>query len=182
VLKLLREVFRVGEATVQYPFAPLDVTPGFRGRPQYDPDLCIVCAACALACPSNAIAIATDVVQGVRTWSLSYGRCIYCARCEEVCPVHAIALTQDFEMAVARKEDLLVKAHFQLASCRICGIPFAAQKEVAYVHALLTGDGMSPELAEEQRAQLMTCPECRRAQDVAKVAHLAPLARQGAAR
>ena len=33
VWKLLKEVLKVGEATVLYPFVPAEVSPGFRGKP-----------------------------------------------------------------------------------------------------------------------------------------------------
>ncbi len=38
MLKLFKEVLRVGNATVPYPFVKVDVSPGFRGKPEYDPD------------------------------------------------------------------------------------------------------------------------------------------------
>ena len=33
MLKLLKTIMRAGTATVKYPFAPLEVSPGFRGKP-----------------------------------------------------------------------------------------------------------------------------------------------------
>ena len=94
--KLLREVLKVGEATVPYPFVAVDLTPGFRGRPQHDPAQCIACGACAVACPPNALTMTTNLDEGIITWQIFYGRCIYCGRCEEVCPTRAISLSHDF--------------------------------------------------------------------------------------
>ena len=37
MLKLIREVLKVGQATVPYPFVPVEVAPGFRGKPEYNP-------------------------------------------------------------------------------------------------------------------------------------------------
>ena len=34
MLKLIKEVLRVGNATVPYPFVKVDVSPGFRGKPE----------------------------------------------------------------------------------------------------------------------------------------------------
>ena len=73
MLKLIREVLRVGEATVLYPFVSVEVMPGFRGKPHHDPELCIACAACAVACPSNALAVTPDLDQGLQIWSLFMG-------------------------------------------------------------------------------------------------------------
>ncbi len=69
MLKLIREVLRVGDATLPYPFAPMEMMPGFRGKPVHDPQLCIACAACAIACPSNALSMVTDLDQGYQSWS-----------------------------------------------------------------------------------------------------------------
>ncbi len=170
MFKLLQEVFRTGRATVRYPFAPLPASPGFRGKPQYDPERCIACAACTSACPSNALSITTDTATGKRTWQVCFGRCVFCARCEEVCPTSAIALSPDYELAVTNRADLDQTAEFRLASCRVCDTPFAPQKEIDYVLALLAHAGL-PDAALE-RALLETCPACKRHGDVARVSAL----------
>lgn len=45
MLKLWKTIIRAGEVTVKYPFAPLDVCPGFRGKPELNPEQCIACGA-----------------------------------------------------------------------------------------------------------------------------------------
>ena len=56
---------KVGEATLRrIRSSPAEVSPGFRGKPEHDPRLCIACAACAVACPSNALTMLTDMDQG----------------------------------------------------------------------------------------------------------------------
>ena len=105
MLKLLKTIMRAGTATVKYPFAPLEVSPGFRGKPDLMPSQCIACGACACACPANALTIQTDDQQNSRTWQLYLRRCIYCGRCEEVCPTRAIQLTNNFEPTVTNKAD-----------------------------------------------------------------------------
>src|SRR5512135_1067969 len=116
VFKLVKEIFKVGEATVPYPFVPAEVSPGFRGKPEHDPKLCIACAACAIACPPNALTLTTDMDQGIITWSIFYGRC------EEVCPTGAIELSPEFELAVMNKADLFEQADYELAACSNCGV------------------------------------------------------------
>ncbi len=71
MLKLLKTIMRAGTATVKYPFAPLEVSPGFRGKPDLMPSQCIACGACA--CPANALTIQTDDQQNSRTWQLYLG-------------------------------------------------------------------------------------------------------------
>ncbi len=169
MLKLLTGLFKTGDATLKYPFAPLPVSAGFRGKPEFAPKRCIACAACTIACPANALTMSTDHHAGKRTWRLNYGRCIFCARCEEVCPTGAIVLSGDFELAVFNKADLMVTAEFTLTNCRSCERPFAPAKEVAYVIELLIRAGMPESETERQGILLETCPECKRRAEVSRV-------------
>lgn len=170
MFKLLKEVFRTGEATLKYPFAPLEMSENFRGRPEHTAERCIACAACTIACPANALRMETDVAARTRSWSISYGRCVFCGRCEEVCPTHAISLTPDFELAVTNKADLIRRAVFTLAPCLCCGKPFAPTKEVAYVTALVEATARSEAEATRRRQLVATCPACKRANDVTQTA------------
>jgi hydrogenase-4 component H len=172
VLKLIKEVLKVGQATVAYPFAPVELQPGFRGKPEYNPEQCIACAACTIACPPNALNMETDLEQGTRTWSIFYGRCIFCGRCEEVCPTEAIKLIPDFELASFSRTDLTIEAEFRLAACRVCGAYFASAKELDHVLALLNQAGLPSEEAADRRALLHACPECRRKTDLPRVKSL----------
>lgn len=172
MLKLIKEVLRVGEATQPYPFEPIEQMPGFRGKPHHDPERCIACAACAIACPPNALSITTDFDLGNQTWSLFVGRCIYCGRCEEVCPTGAITLSPDFELAVLNKQDLFEQADYKLAACRLCGVYFSTLKEIEYVSALLQQSSMSAEARDSSLARLEICPECKRKNDVPKMVGL----------
>lgn len=169
VLKLLREVLKVGQATIPYPFVAGEVAEGFRGKPEYDPQQCIACAACTIACPPNALSMETDLDQGTRTWSIFYGRCIFCARCEEVCPTGAIRLGRDFELASFSRQDLIIEAVFRLAACSQCGAYFASEKSLARVLDLLEQSGLPEKDAADRRAMLMMCPECRRGIDLPRV-------------
>lgn len=162
MLKLLKTIFKAGQPTLRYPFAPAPVSPGFRGKPEHDPARCIACAACTVACPANALSMRNDVEAGTRTWSLFLGRCIFCGRCEEVCPTQAIVLSQDFELAVANKADLYQEASFRLTPCRVCAQPFAPGKEIDYAMALLVQSGVPADEIEAQRAHFETCPACKR--------------------
>jgi len=169
VLKLIKEVLKVGQATVPYPFVPVEVPPGFRGKPEYDPEQCIVCASCTIACPPNALTMETDLEYGTRTWKLFYGRCIFCARCEEVCPTGAIRLGYDFELASFNREDMIIQAEFKLAACTECGSYFTSAKELDHVLNLLDQAGLPPEDAKIRHVQLRKCPECRRKNDLTRV-------------
>jgi hydrogenase-4 component H len=174
MFKLLKEVFRVGRATIRYPFAPHVVSPHFRGKPKFNAKRCIACAACTIACPSNALSMQTDLQAKTRTWSICFGRCIFCGRCEEVCPTGAIKLSSEFELAVMSRADLFESAQFRLFDCRACGTPFAPAKEIDYVLALLRQSGLSADAVARQRAAVETCPACKRQADAARMSGLGP--------
>lgn len=180
MFKLLKEVLRTGNATVRYPFAPLPAAPNFRGKPHYDPERCIACAACTIACPANALSMSTDVAAGKRIWEICFGRCVFCGRCEEVCPTQAIALSPEYELAVMDRADLYQTAEFRLADCRACGTPFAPRKEIDYLVTVLIQSGLPEAHAEERRALLETCPACKRAGEVAKEVRFSGLHQDGA--
>ena len=60
MFKLLKTVFKAGDVTTKYPFKPYEVDEDFRGKPELNSDQCIVCAACTIACPANALTMRTD--------------------------------------------------------------------------------------------------------------------------
>ena len=62
MFKLLKTVFKAGDVTTKYPFKPYEVDDDFRGKPELNSDQCIVCAACTIACPANALTMRTDPV------------------------------------------------------------------------------------------------------------------------
>ncbi len=141
--------------------APLEVSPGFRGKPDLMPSQCIACGACACACPANALTIQTDDQQNSRTWQLYLGRCIYCGRCGEVCPTRAIQLTNNFELTVTNKADLYTRATFHLQRCSRCERPFAPQKTVALAAELLAQQQKCATKPRNVMGERSVCPECK---------------------
>lgn len=167
MLKTFREILRVGNAAIAYPFAPIERPEHVRGKPQHDLDLCIACAACASVCPPNAIQMDADSSAATITWSINYGRCIFCGRCEEVCPANAIALTEEFELAVFNREDLEKTCTYPLQRCSECGTPYAPAKEVAYAAEILKQERSGADVAWALE-RLGMCPECKQALDALK--------------
>lgn len=162
MLKIFKEAMQAGNATVKYPFAPLPVIEDSRGKPEQDPAKCIVCAACAVACPSNAIQMSADTDKGTMTWEINYGRCIFCGRCEEVCPTHAIVLGHEFELAVTSFTDLVSTSVFALQRCEICGDYYAPAKQVQFAEqALEHSMGLDDNEVLASKRLMHWCPTCK---------------------
>lgn len=172
MFKLLKTVLKVGDVTSKYPFKPYEVDPDFRGKPELNPDQCIVCAACTMACPANALTMRTDVEKGDRTWSLFLGRCIFCGRCEEVCPTKAIRLSQEFELSVKNKQDLYQEVTFSTINCQQCGKPFTSYKELNYAIDLLEQQAGDPADIQQKLQVLHTCPDCKRQNSLEQTADM----------
>ncbi len=164
MFKTLKGILKTGNATIAYPFAPLERPEGARGKPEHDSIECIGCAACACVCPPNAIQMLIDVPAGTTTWSINFGRCIFCGRCEEVCPTKAIKLSPEFELAVMCKDDLEENCTYNLQACAACGNYYATVKEVDYAARILS-QYQGDEEAAVARDLVSYCPACKREAD-----------------
>jgi len=149
-LSILAEGLSKHVVTEKYPYEPVEVPEGFRGKPRIDPSRCVGCGACVNACPPNALSIADE--GGYRVLKLFIGRCIFCGRCEEVCPFQAIKLSKEFELAATDVGDLTQEVRLVMAKCAVCGEPYATLREVRKVAEALP-DGL--------RALAYVCPRCR---------------------
>jgi Ni,Fe-hydrogenase III small subunit/Pyruvate/2-oxoacid:ferredoxin oxidoreductase delta subunit len=105
MLKNVRARLRQGYRTIEWPARDPVLPERFRGRPVLDPSRCAQgCAACAEACPTDAI----QAAPGSRELRLDLGRCLFCTECVEACPTGAVAYTRDYRLAASRREDLVL--------------------------------------------------------------------------
>ena len=165
MLKTIKEILRTGVATTGYPFEPLHQSDDYRGKPEHNSANCIACAACASACPPNAIQMVVDPNAGTITWSINYGRCIYCGRCEEACPTKAIKLSKEFELAVFDKNDLEETCTYPLQACSECGKYYAPAKEVDYATRIISQNAETDADCAWALHEIGICPECKQKAD-----------------
>jgi Ni,Fe-hydrogenase III small subunit/formate hydrogenlyase subunit 6/NADH:ubiquinone oxidoreductase subunit I len=101
---ILKARLRLGRQTIAYPDGPARFPERFRGRPVIEPARCPPgCAACAGACPTDAIAAPAQAAM-----RLDLGRCLFCGACGEACPAGALRFTRDYRLAARAREELRV--------------------------------------------------------------------------
>lgn len=104
MLGLLAERWGQRGATIRFPEDADAMLPAsYRGRPEISGAPCAAdCAACAEACPANAIVVENGTVR------LDLGACLFCGECAQVCPQEKIKFTRDYRMAVRTREELWI--------------------------------------------------------------------------
>ncbi|MDL2269782.1 NADH-quinone oxidoreductase subunit NuoB [Desulfosarcina sp. OttesenSCG-928-A07] len=102
MLSILKNRFEQGYRTSGYPKTPVCLPARYRGRPELNMDAPVdVIHACADVCPQEAI----DPVAK----TLDMGRCMFCGDCERIADGRFVRFTQNYEIAVAKKTDLVTK-------------------------------------------------------------------------
>jgi formate hydrogenlyase subunit 6/NADH:ubiquinone oxidoreductase subunit I len=92
-------------ATIGYPFAPLDLSPYYRGRIVVDADRCRGCGLCVRDCPAEGLVLVRESKDEFRL--LYYAdRCAYCGQCETSCPSGAIRQVNEFVPGSDERADM----------------------------------------------------------------------------
>jgi formate hydrogenlyase subunit 6/NADH:ubiquinone oxidoreductase subunit I len=111
--KMIKKVFLTGfkkPVTVLYPFTPVHMPQGFRGKLIFHKEKCIGCKLCMKDCPSNAITI-RKVGEKQFEADIDLGKCIYCAQCVDSCMKKALETSPEFELAQLDYKNLQVTLH-----------------------------------------------------------------------
>ncbi len=103
--------------TLQYPNERPVLPERYRGLQGVHPELCIVCGACAKACPAQVITIEGRKIAGTKhreltRYILEAGRCMFCGLCEEACPtkpLKAIRMSNAYELSAGNKGALILE-------------------------------------------------------------------------
>ena len=190
-LRELKEAIRaviVGPYTTKFPFEPHEPPEGFRGKPEFQEDDCVGCAACAEVCPVIAIKVADDVdaEPPTRRFVLHLDKCIFCGQCELNCTTKdGIKLTRIYDMTTFDRSSLRERIEHELVLCEICGEVVGARKHLRWVAEQLgakayanptlivladggmklapkdSGRTQDPLIARNDMMRVM-CPACRR--------------------
>jgi hydrogenase-4 component H len=119
--------------TNDFPFKPIHLPEGFRGKPQFYEEDCVGCLACFEVCPARAIDYVDDLEQKCRVLTHHPGICIFCQQCERACITgKGIKLTREFDLAefTRRKGSQAVK---ELLICDHCRGILAPLDQVKYL-------------------------------------------------
>jgi Ni,Fe-hydrogenase III small subunit/formate hydrogenlyase subunit 6/NADH:ubiquinone oxidoreductase subunit I len=107
---ILRKSLATGVVTTDYPGVPAEVSSQARGRPEIDWAGLKDARPAVAACPTGALTCRDR--DGRRTVKLDLANCTFCGLCAEA--ERSIRMTNVCELAVARKEQLVSTAHYEL--------------------------------------------------------------------
>jgi ferredoxin len=112
------------------------------------PELCTLCGACAIACPTSALQLRRDAAEVVLCHEPS--ACVACGRCAVECPEDALSVTRAVDIARLNRGSLeLIRA--QVEPCAACGVELPPLPLRRRLRVLL------PSMAD---APLDLCAEC----------------------
>jgi NADH-quinone oxidoreductase subunit I len=138
------------KTTVQYPEKKIEPTDRFRGMFGFSEERCIVCHACAKACPIDIIHIQDHFVElevdgkkkkkkVLDRYDIDVKRCMFCGLCEEACPTAPVSIwltTKSYETATYERDEQLYFTKERLQNW---------QGVSAYPGVLAPNAGMLPE-------------------------------------
>ena len=173
--------------TTKFPAEPFEPQPAFRGRPRFDPDLCIGCGACAQVCPPKCIEVYDDVTASPPQRHLvqHFDACIMCGQCERYCPAGTgIRMTTDWDVAGFKPADFEERISRELQMCELCGDVLAPVDQLRWLArtlgpvsfanptlAMFAGQGLGyvqPGVRSQSDSALradrmaIQCPKCKR--------------------
>ncbi|MFC1650443.1 4Fe-4S dicluster domain-containing protein [Candidatus Latescibacterota bacterium] len=182
----IKVLFVEGPYTSKFPKEMTVPPDSFRGKPEFDPDVCVGCGACSEVCPSRSIEIIDDIEERKRTLKLRYDICNFCGQCHLYCTTeNGIDYTNEYDLADFSRENMFVSVEKELALCEICGDVVGTKDHLHWIYKRLGSLAFSnptlilagmDELSQKEEIQTamkegsasredifrILCPECRR--------------------
>ena len=130
----LKVLFVEGPYTSKFPKELTKPPETFRGKPRFNPDVCIGCGACSEVCPSRAIEIIDDPETGKRVLKLRYDICNFCGQCHLYCTTDdGIDYTTEYDLAGFDRSEMVVSIEHELALCEVCGGVVATKDHLRWI-------------------------------------------------
>ena len=147
--------------TVQYPREKIQMSPRYRGYPQFiiDPETqthtCIACEMCARICPSQLISVEGTKFPGEKQkratqYLHEHQYCSLCGLCVEVCPTTALDFSKEYRLAGFRREDFVID-HLTLLQARqkAAGLPVTPIPTAEEITAAIAAEAAAKEAREK---------------------------------
>jgi NADH-quinone oxidoreductase subunit I len=157
--------------TVQYPREKIQMSPRYRGYPQFiiDPESrthkCIACEMCSRICPSQLITLEGTKFPGEKQkratkYIHEHQYCSLCGLCVEVCPTTALEFSQEYRLAGFRREDAVID-HLRLLQRRqlAVALPATPIPTEADIAAALAAEAAAKEAREKEAAAKAKAPK-----------------------
>jgi len=148
--------------TVQYPREKIQMSPRYRGYPQFilDPETqthkCIACEMCARICPSQLITVAGTKFPGEKQkratrYVHEHQYCSLCGLCVEVCPTTALEFSLVYRLVGSRREDFVLD-HLILLQARqqAAGLPVTKVPTEEEISAAIAAEAAAKEAREKE--------------------------------
>jgi len=161
--------------TVQYPREKIQMSPRYRGYPQFviDPETgthkCIACEMCARICPSQLITVAGTKFPGEKQkratrYVHEHQYCSLCGLCVEVCPTAALEFSAVYRLAGFSREDfvfdhlILLQARQQTAGLPVTKVPTEEEISAAIAAEAAAKEAKEKEAKAKKAAEAKAAP------------------------
>lgn len=122
--------------TTRFPATPCVVPEKYRGKPEYDTDVCIGCGACVNVCPTESLTQIDDLQADPpkRVITQRYDTCIFCGNCSENCTTKdGINLSNEWDLATLDRSSTVSTYEHELQMCEKCGELIGPKKHLVWI-------------------------------------------------
>ncbi len=148
--------------TTRFPAEPCVVPEKYRGKPEFDLDVCIGCGACVNICPTEALTMTDDLDAETPTRKITkrYDCCIFCGNCDDNCTTEdGIKLSNEWDLATLDRNTTVETHDFELQQCEKCNAIIDTKKHLIWLYEKLGPLAYTnPSLLLAKSAQLAAQP------------------------